>query len=291
MQQLAISTIHYAIIYFLIAYSLRLSYVLKNYFLIHIAVIITFPSYVIIALQNYSISFTLSILISILLSVTLALFIDLLISKMLDRYSTLENWQLMIASIAFYTIIYNSIAMCMGDGTISFRNWPVTTGHSIFGFNITNVQIISIVIGLSLIGFITTFMRVSSIGQRIAAVSTNSRLSTTFGIDSKQVILIGLIIAATLASISGILISADIDSHPNMGFNWLLRAVVVMIISGNGDMKYLFYGAIFLSASQYFIGYMFGGTWMDASIYFTLIIFLFLKPFGFSAVKPRQVQI
>jgi len=37
-----------------------------------------------------------------------------------------------------------------------------------------------------------------------------------------------------------------------LGFNWLLYAVVAMIIGGMGKMRYLFMGALLLATAQHF---------------------------------------
>ena len=78
---------------------------------------------------------------------------------------------------------------------------------------------------------------------------------------------------------------------PTMGFNWLLYAVVAMIIGGMGKMRYLVLGAFLLAAAQHLAAYYLDSKWMNATAYIILIVFLYLRPTGFSGKQLKKSSI
>ncbi len=87
------------------------------------------------------------------------------------------------------------------------------------------------------------------------------------------------------------LIAADTDMTPTMGFNWLLYAVVAMIIGGMGKMRYLFFGALLLASAQHLSAYYLDSKWMNATAFIILITFLYFKPYGFSGKRLKKAEI
>jgi branched-subunit amino acid ABC-type transport system permease component len=76
-----------------------------------------------------------------------------------------------------------------------------------------------------------------------------------------------------------------------MGFNWLLYAVVVMIISGMGKEWHLILGALLLATAQVLVSYFFDSKWMNATAYIILVVFLYFRPYGFSGKKLKKTEI
>jgi len=116
-------------------------------------------------------------------------------------------------------------------------------------------------------------------------------MSAILGISKEKVILWCFGLSSGLASIAGILIAADTDITPSMGFNWFLYAIIAMIIGGFGKMRYLFMGALLLATAQHLAAYYLDSKWMNATAYIILIVFLFFKPYGFSGKKLKKAEL
>ena len=126
---------------------------------------------------------------------------------------------------------------------------------------------------------------------KIKAVSSNSELSNILGISKDKAIVWSFIIGTGLASCAGILIAADTDMTPTMGFNWLLYAVVAMIIGGMGKIHYLLLGSLLLATAQHLSAYYLDSKWMNATAFIILIVFLYFKPYGFSGKPLKKANI
>jgi branched-subunit amino acid ABC-type transport system permease component len=198
---------------------------------------------------------------------------------------------LMIASLGLYTVLQNVISMLWGDDTKSVRTGEIKVGNEFFGAYITDIQIITIVVCVTLFAACVLLMKYSRIGRNIRAVASNPELSNIVGIHSDRVILWAFGIGSALAAVAGILIAFDTDMTPTMGFNWLLYGVVAMIIGGVGSNWGLVGGALLLATAQHLAAYYIGSQWMDAIAYIILILFLIAKPLGFSGKRLKKIEI
>ncbi len=64
-----------------------------------------------------------------------------------------------------------------------------------------------------------------------------------------------------------------------------------MIIGGSGNYWGQMVGAIILALSQHLAIYYWGSEWMDAISFIILIIFLYIKPTGFSREIIKKVEV
>lgn len=278
-------------IYMLLIYSFKLKYLTLKFFDLSHAIIIAIGAYLTYLISmRLGLSLMLSIPIAVIFSTLIGLIIYQSIYKPL-QYKKTPNWQMLIASLGIYVVLQNVISIYFGDDTKSFRTWEVKEGHQFLGAYITDVQIISIIVIITLLFLSWLFIEKTTIGKQIKAVSSNPSLSSTLGISINKAFLYSFTLGSALASVAGILIAADTDMTPTMGFNWLLYAVVAMIIGGMGKIRYLFMGALLLATTQHLSAYYFDSKWMNATAYIILIIFLYFKPYGFSGKRLKKAEI
>ena len=291
MGQLALNIIISTLIYLLVVISFKQLYTTSKFFVISHAISITLGAYF---TYFFSITLQINLFLSILLAITfvtlIALITEIVVYKPL-RKKNIRNWQFLIASLGIYIILQNIISLFYGDGTKSFRTWRIKEGYQFLGSTITNVQLITVIVILGILILYWFFMQKISVFQKIKAVSSNSDLSEIFGISKDKTILLSFTFGSALASIAGILIAADTDMRPTMGFDWLLYGVVAMIIGGIGKPWGLLAGSFLLALSQHLIAYFFGSQWMDAIAYVILIMFLLWKPYGFGGRQLKKVEI
>jgi len=278
-------------VYVLISYSFSILYVVSRFFHIAHAATLTLAAYF---TYFFVIQLLFPIWLAILLAVLCATAIGILFEIMLYkplRKRNVSSMALMIASLGLYIVLQNVISLLWGDGTKSVRTGDVKVGHGFFGAYITDIQIVTIVVSLTLFITCTLFMKYSRIGRNIRAVANNPELSNIVGIHSDKVILCAFSIGSALVAVAGILIAFDTDMRPTMGFSWLLYGVVTMMIGGIGSNWGLIGGALLLATSQHLAAYYIGSQWMDAVAYIILIVFLIIRPLGFSGKRLKKIEI
>ena len=275
----------------LIGLSFSILFQASKFFNFALAAIITSAPYF---TYLYFIQLQLPIFLAIPLAIISAIAIGLLSELTLFNPLKKRNASfvaLILSSLGFYIVLQNAVSLIWGDRVLSIRTSQVRAGHEFFGAVISNTQIVTIAVCFALFIACTLFMKYSRIGRSIRAVASNSELSDIVGIPSNKVILWAYCISSVLAGIAGILIAYDTDMRPTMGFNWFLYGAVAMIIGGVGSIWGLIGGALLLVSIQYVIAYFFGTQWMEAVSYVILILFLIVRPLGFSGKRLKKVEI
>jgi len=286
--QFIIEILYYQAVLLIISVGFSLIYSLQRFINFVQAFSISLSAYIVYTMViKCNLPITLAVFISIIVSAVLAIIIDWLVLSYFEKKGT-KIWQMMIASLGIYVVLQNVISMVWGDSTLSFRTWEVKVGHNIMGAYITDVQIITIVTCLALLALMWLFMEKTTIGKQVKAVSSNPNLSGILGLSKDRVIMWGVGIGTALVAVAGILIAADTDMTPTMGFNWLLYGVVALTVGGLGKIRYLVLGALILAIAQHLAAFYLDSKWMNATAYIILIVFLYFRPYGFSGKQLKK---
>jgi len=242
--------------------------------------------------------FSLQLGLKIYLGIPLAIILSILLGVLSEwvlfrslRKRNVKPLQVMIASLGLYVIFQNLISMTWGDASLSIRQENIVVGNKFLGGYITNNEIKIIVISAFLFFLMRFFLKHTSIGKNIRAISSNSLLSNIFGINTNRVIEHSYILGSLFASIAGILAAYETGLSPNMGFNLFLYGAVVMIIGGVGGTWGLVAGAFLLAFAQNIAAFYISSQWMNGITYIILILFLIWKPLGFSGKRLKKVEI
>ena len=291
MLQIIVNIIISILLYLLLAFSFSILYSTLRFFHMAHAISIALGAYLVYTgTVIWGWTLWIAVPLSILVVVLLMLSVNEVVYKPLWS-NGMAAWQMMIASLGVYVVLQNVVSMIWGDSTLSFRTWEVKVGHELFGAYITDVQVITLVTCLILLVLVWLFIEKTNVGKQIKAVSINDELSGILGLSRNRAKIWSIAIGTALAAFAGILIAADTDMTPTMGFNWLLYAVVAMIIGGMGKMRYLVLGAFLLAAAQHLAAYYLDSKWMNATAYIILIVFLYFRPTGFSGKQLKKSSI
>lgn len=275
----------------IVSVSFSIIYRTEHFFNLAHAATITIAPYLVLLFSSASlISLGLSIPLAIILVASLSLLAWFLVFKPFKERIH-AGWGMMMVSLSFFIIIQNLISMVWGSGMESFRFWGGQIGLRVFDAYITKVEAIIILVACVFLLFLQLFRKRTISGLMFEAMSNNLGMAEISGINPDRVIGTSYLISAFMAAIAGILIAADIDMTPTMGFDWLMYGVVAMIIGGMGKMRHLVLGALLLAAAQHLSAYFFDSKWMNATAYIILVVFLYFRPYGFSGKKLKKTEI
>jgi branched-chain amino acid transport system permease protein len=167
-------------------------------------------------------------------------------------------------------------------------NWLGTV--EVFGIFYTTYQLIlmPLVAAAVLLG-LRFFLRGTSFGRAIVAVTQDREAATAMGIDAARVYLITFIIGASLAALGGALASATTSLTPGIGAGTLVLSFAVAATAGLGRIEGAAVAALLIglgrSAAVYF------APEFDVLIpYLIMMLVLLVRPQGlFSTVQTRKV--
>lgn len=289
--QLLISIVYFSFIYVVIAKSYQLTYISSRFFQLSHAIVIASGAYFMYLLSvQLSLNMYLSIVLSLLLSSIIGLGTDFLVYRPL-RKNKKDNMGLMIASLGVFVLLQNVISLVWGDRVLTIQSQLDCKYIRFDSVYISYVQIVTMIISILLLLLLWCFSEKTKIGKTIKMVSMNPITSEVMGVRKDYAIGWSYFVGSLCAAFIGILIAVNYNIIPQMGFNWLFPAVVVMIIAGLGQMRYLIFGALLLATIQQLSAYFFDSKWMNATAYIILVIFLYFRPFGFSGKKLKKTEV
>lgn len=127
---------------------------------------------------------------------------------------------------------------------------------------------------------IKLFLRCTSYGRTIRAVSDDIQVATLIGIRTERVITIVFFLASFCAGLAGIFTCLDIGLQPNMGLSLLLKGAAASVIGGLGTLEGAFVGAFFLGIVENLGIWHIPSEWKDSIAFGLLIVFLLIRPAG-----------
>ena len=286
--QLIVNIIYSGLLYLLFSFSFRILYTSSKYFCIDQAAYISVAPYFLYLLY---IQLYVPLMVSILLSITFTVFISLIINEYIIntfKRRGVKRWSLFIVALGIYIFIQNLLSLIFGDNILTFRRWPIEEGYYFLSAHITMPQIIIIVMSCMLLTIVWMIINKTNYGMRVISISLNPYLSEIYGISYYGSVRHAIILSTFLAASAGILVATEYDIYPSMGFKWLLFAVIVFVVAGLGEFRYMFIAAMVLSSLQHSVLLFLNSKWMNALSFFLLLLLLYFKPNGLSGIGIRK---
>ena len=291
LSQVIINILITASLYLLIAQSFTVIYYPTKFFHLAHGAIITFGAYL---SYYFYISLNFPILISVAVSISissgLGLLCNILVYEPMKKRNA-KSFEFLIASIGIYVILQNIISVWFSDSPKNIFTGVISAGHNFLGGYITNIQLFIFFSAIISFVFLYLFLSKTKTGINIAAISKNEELTNIYGIEPRKIIRFSFLIGSAIAAFAGFLAGADTKMLPTMGFNLFLYGIVAMIIGGVGSITGLILGSLLVATCQQLAAFYIGQVWIDAATYIILILFLIIKPLGFSGNLLHKTEI
>jgi branched-chain amino acid transport system permease protein len=178
---------------------------------------------------------------------------------------------------------------------LALRFWTaddrgITTAYSRVAYNLLDVRfplvrVASFAVALIALFALHQFLRRTYTGKALRATVQDWEAATLMGIDIQRVYLLAFLIGAALAGVAGALVSVGYSIEPNMGLEWTLIALVVMVLGGLGSIMGTFAGGIVLGVTQAATSYFWGGTYREVVALLLFLLVLIFRPQGLFGVK------
>jgi len=154
-------------------------------------------------------------------------------------------------------------------------------GTLIFGeFAIAWHDVIMLLVGISVFFALQLFLSKTWTGMALRAVSQDNVGAKIVGLPLNRLYSIAFGIAGLLSAIAVILLAPRTLLYPLVGWTTLLKAFVVMVLGGLGNIKGTAIAAFALSIVEIFSAYYLGGIWAMPLFLVILVIVLVFRPKG-----------
>jgi branched-chain amino acid transport system permease protein len=107
------------------------------------------------------------------------------------------------------------------------------------------------------------------------------------GINIQRVYAASLAIGSALAGIAGTFVAVAYFINPAIGLEWTLKALIVIVLAGLGNLSGAFLGGLVLGVAEALGGYFVGMIYRDLVALILFLLILILKPEGLFARGKR----
>ena len=116
-------------------------------------------------------------------------------------------------------------------------------------------------------------------GTALRATANDKDAATLVGIPIGSVYLTAFAMGSALAGVAGALVSVSDAINPAIGLSWTLKALIVIVLGGIGNIFGTFVAGLFLGVAESMSGFLLGNAYREV---IGLIMFLFVL-----SVRPR----
>ena len=149
------------------------------------------------------------------------------------------------------------------------------------GLNITNIQVILLVISLALSAALVWFIRSTRHGRALRAVAFDRKTAGLLGVSSGRLGMQAIALSGALAGIAGVLLMIYIGAaDARFGESLLLKAFVVIILAGVGSLEGAVLFAFALAIIETMVQYYLSADLRDAVSFALIIVVLLFRPQG-----------
>ncbi len=135
-------------------------------------------------------------------------------------------------------------------------------------------------VALVLIVLVGLFLTRTDMGRAIRAVAQNRDGARLVGVPVRRVYVLVLALASALAAVSGVMLSSIKDITPLMGGEPLLKAFIVIVLSGLGNVIGALYAALIVGIIESTVSVMLGAQYGFTAILLFVIFALLWRPAG-----------
>ena len=166
----------------------------------------------------------------------------------------------------------------------------ITTAYStdaweLLGLRLPIVRFSSLIIGLIAVIGLQLFLKRTYWGKAIRATAEDWRTAMLTGINVQRMYIITFALGAALAGLAGILVTVQFSVSPNIGLNWTLKALIVVVLAGLGSMPGTFLAGILLGLAEAGSSLVFGGQYRELVGLVIFLVILSVRPQGLFGEK------
>src|SRR5271154_2187550 len=164
---------------------------------------------------------------------------------------------------------------------------PITSHFTLFYLQYPWYRIVIAVLSAAIIGGFWLFLKYSKFGIWIRATAQDRVMAQAMGIPVPLVYTGVFAIGSAMAAASGVLFGPTTGVDHSMGLDWVLRAFIVVVVGGMGNLVGSVAAAIFISLLEAYASLLVSPAQAVISGFVVLILTLLFRPTGLFVPTPR----
>ncbi len=210
--------------------------------------------------------------------------------RQLLRQSVLTfETNVLIATVGVGIALENAILHVYGGQPL---RQPVTlAGNLLFDqMGIPLQDIVILLVSLAMMGIVAWLLARTRMGRAIRATAQNREAAQLMGVPVQRVYLQVLMLSGALAGVCGVLVSSITQLTPPLGSDPMLKAFIMCVIAGLGNLPGAVVSAFGLALIEAFVQYGAGARWGFPGLLLIVILVLIWRPSGlFGRAQVRRL--
>ncbi len=150
-------------------------------------------------------------------------------------------------------------------------------------FPITKVAIL--VVTVIFLVVLQLILRKTYTGKAIRATTQNWEAASLMGIDIHKVYLLSFAMGAALAGVAGTLVAVNYSIQPTMGLGWTMKALIVMVLGGLGNIPGTIIGGLILGLTESTTSFFISSNYREVAGLVLFLLVLIFRPQGLFGSK------
>jgi len=169
-------------------------------------------------------------------------------------------------------------------GPVSRKIAEPFTGHfTLFYLDYPWYRLVIALLSAAIIGGLWLFLKFSTFGVWIRATTQDRMMAQAMGIPVPWVLTVVFAIGAAMAAASGVLFGPLVGVNPTMGLDWILKAFIVVVVGGMGNLAGSIAASIFISLLEAYASLWVSPAQAIIVSFVVLILTLLFRPTGLFA--------
>jgi branched-chain amino acid transport system permease protein len=203
----------------------------------------------------------------------------------------------LITAIGVSIVLQQAAMMIWGRQYHSVPAILPAESHEVFGAQITELQIIIMIVAAVTMGGLMLLVNRTRLGRAMRATAENPSIAGLMGVDANRIISFTFVIGSALAALAGVLVSSNYGiAHHGMGFTLGIKAFSAAVLGGIGNLGGAMVGGVLLGLIEALgagyigdvTGGIFGSDYQDVFAFFVLIAVLVFRPSGLMGEKVAE---
>jgi len=224
------------------------------------------------------------------MAIMLASLLGYVLFKLVSISSNSSVTSLIILTLGYSIFIRGTAQVGFDKQMHTLPSFIGDTPISIFGATITPQAILVIGVSLFIVFALYFIFNKTKLGKAMLATADNKSAAKLVGISVKRILIMNFMIAASIASIGGIVLTPITSMNYEIGVMLGLKGFCAAIIGGIGNPFGAVLGGVILGILESFVAGYISSEYKDAVAFIVLLLILFFFPGGlFGSKKSSRV--
>lgn len=156
---------------------------------------------------------------------------------------------------------------------------------TLLGLRFPLVRLASLGVAIVFLVALQLFLRNTYTGKAIRATVQDWEAASLMGVDIHKIYLLSFALGAALAGAAGTLVAVNYAIMPTMGLDWTLKALIVMVLGGLGNIPGTFIGGLILGVTESATSFFISSNFREVAGLVLFILVLIFRPQGLLGKK------